>query len=190
MTEKEQSTSSNQVIHQHGRLGPNLLTDHSTEHHHHSRLLYFLTDPSSILSLSRLSPFSQQPPFLFPSLLTPPKSTTTTTTLAPLLPSQPIAVAAVDDCCNKCCPQITTKPPPTTPTPAAAAPTSVVPSEEETRCKWSSCVATFNTMEDLTPHLVVGRRYVAARATEPFDECALEASAAACVQVGELHRAV
>lgn len=166
MTEKEQSTSnSSQVVHQHGRLGPNLLTDHSTDHHHHSRLLYFLTDPSSILSLSRL-PYTQQQPFLFPtpSLINAqpkPKSN-----LAPLLPSQPIAVAAVDDCCNKCCPEIATEtnkqpaalePSPLTPAAAAAVSANTKEAEnvleEETRCKWSSCVAKFNTMEDLTPHL-------------------------------------
>ncbi|KAI8050683.1 hypothetical protein BDF21DRAFT_350954 [Thamnidium elegans] len=141
MTEKEQSTSSSQVTHQHGRHGANLLTDHSTDHHHHSRLLYFLTDPS-ILSLSRLT--YPQPPFLFPtpSLINTRSKLKSKSNLATLLPnsSQPIAVAAVDDCCNKCF--------------VGNHPTGPeTERQEETRCKWSSCVAKFNTMEDLTPHL-------------------------------------
>ncbi|KAI8636806.1 hypothetical protein BD408DRAFT_77009 [Parasitella parasitica] len=175
-----------------------------SNHHHHSRLLYFLTDPSSSFSKLNYTQFQPSQPQLQPSLLpiaSPtfipfPSSPSTTPRLysiqndpigihrpskpnaiLPILPppqptSQPIAVAAVDDCCNECCPVI-----------AAEANAGVndlsdqnltLPSikkrkrddeqskdnaavekakERPTQCRWSSCAASFDTVEDLTPHL-------------------------------------
>lgn len=210
MTNKDQpNTSSNQTFHHHVHQGPNLVTDNNS-HHHHSRLLYFLTDPTSLLSMSSRVPYAatNPPPFLFPTpslMNTRPKPKLTTTNTKPILPippttmtqQQPFAVAAVDDCCNQCCPAIpaenrrageTTQTESTVVSPiertnkrGLTEVVSVPPqgtkrarnettnntttsnnrvesnkesnSSEEARCKWSSCVASFNTMEDLTPHL-------------------------------------
>ncbi|CEP13104.1 hypothetical protein [Parasitella parasitica] len=153
-----------------------------SNHHHHSRLLYFLTDSSLLARLnnygqfqpSQPQPFSVQAssPLLMP--FSPPASTTplrhdtgATPTKLPILPppqpsSQPIAVAAVDDCCNECCPVVAGD--------AAsnlASQNLTLPSikkrkrddeqgraeQQPTQCRWSSCAARFDTVEDLTPHL-------------------------------------
>lgn len=176
------TTPTTQTAHHHGQQLANRGNDHSTSHHHHSRLLYFLTDPS-MLSLSRLPfQYVNQPsqPFLFPTTTllnntTAPKQkskskTNALTTILPLPnPQQSIAVAAVDDCCNQCCPVISAenKLPAITntttgrkrplaeeeknqPSPKKA---NIEENEGQTKCKWSSCVASFNTIEDLTPHL-------------------------------------
>jgi hypothetical protein len=100
----------------------------------------------------------------------------------PQLSSQPIAVAAVDDCCNECCPVIAAEGKSTSlensnqsvilpsikrkrsvslsssnngesaPTTAAAI-GEEPPTKKTAQCKWSSCFASFDTVEDLTPHL-------------------------------------
>ncbi|KAI8991633.1 hypothetical protein BDF20DRAFT_807048, partial [Mycotypha africana] len=97
-------------------------------HHHHSRLLYFLTDPSFLQSQTSnfLNNSVPQP------LLPPPQ---------PLITHQPIAVAAVDDCCNECCPAIH--------------PEEANPAEEEylLNCSWASCTEKFNVTESFIDHL-------------------------------------
>lgn len=95
----------------------------------------------------------------------------------PQLPVQPITVAAVDDCCNECCPAIAADSKPfennnqSLILPSIKRKRSLSNSNDNndenspnaakegyatkktTQCKWSSCIASFDTMEDLTPHL-------------------------------------
>lgn len=89
-------------------------------HHHHSRLLYFLADSSKALKFnysSMLFPASTNTPIPISNnnsndIITIENNRSSANILPapqPLLPppqptSQPIAVAAVDDCCNECCP--------------------------------------------------------------------------------------
>lgn len=179
------TTPVNQAVHHHEQHLANRVTDSPINHHHHSRLLYFLTDPS-MLSLSRL-PFQYMPPqpFLFPTTTLINNTTATTrqkskvskantlTTILPVpAPQQHIAVAAIDGCCNQCCPGISAenKLPAITdttiqrkrsltieeqglPSPKRTINQNTEDKEGETRCKWSSCAASFSTIEDLTPHL-------------------------------------
>ncbi|KAI9023552.1 hypothetical protein CLU79DRAFT_701387 [Phycomyces nitens] len=100
----------------------------SISHHHHSRLFYFLTDPNLTNAQTILQAQRQ---LSRPQLtIRPPQPQNT-------LPGIPMAIAAVDDCCAECCPM--------------AARSDV--DREQMLCKWLACSATFNTLDDLAPHL-------------------------------------